>query len=64
MQCARVSVAILVVAVWGCSSLRYYYGLVLDHARQYTEAKAQYRQAIDIHPLRTILRATRQTAGE
>jgi Flp pilus assembly protein TadD len=30
--------------------LRYYYGLVLDHAKQYREAEAQYRQAIDINP--------------
>lgn len=30
--------------------LRYYYGLVLDHAKQYTEAEAQYRRAIDVNP--------------
>jgi tetratricopeptide (TPR) repeat protein len=30
--------------------LHYYYGLVLDHAKQYREAEAQYRQAIDINP--------------
>jgi tetratricopeptide (TPR) repeat protein len=32
------------------AALRYYYGLVLDHAKQYKEAEAQYRQAIDINP--------------
>ena len=32
------------------AALHYYYGLVLDHANQYKEAEAQYRQAIDINP--------------